>query len=118
MSEDSISNSLPVPQNPNRGVPFKFDDRIRCVLIKDEPYWSVLDTYKYYGNSSNSTRDWQRDFEELKQQGFKLPNLVDYVFVGADGKNKRPTPVANPRTFMRIAQVAKFKEWEPLRMRM
>jgi hypothetical protein len=117
MPNDSIP--LPTPQKSNRSVEFKFAENIRCVIINDEPYWSVLDTYKIYGKSSNSTRDWKRDKAELAEQGYDLPELVNHIFEGKEGnRNKQSTPVANMHTFMRIAQVAKFKEWEPLREKM
>jgi hypothetical protein len=117
MPKTSVAKLSSQPNDPN-SIEFLFDGKVRSVMIDGQPFWSILDTYKTYGNSSNPTRDWKRDLAELKEQGYNLPNLVDYVFAGADGKNKRSTPLANLEGFMRIAQVAKFKEWEPLRIHM
>jgi hypothetical protein len=119
MSGDSLSNLIPAPQGSNRPNEFVFDGKIRCVILNGEPHWSILDTYKHYGRSSNPNRDWARDQEELTEQGFEvLPFLVQHRFPDKSGKENRATPVTNLQGFMRIAQVAKFKEWEPLRQKM
>jgi hypothetical protein len=119
MSGDSLSNLVPAPQGSNRPNEFVFDGTIRCVILNGEPYWSILDTYKHYGRSSNPNRDWARDKNELAEQGFEvLPFLVDHRFPDKSGKENRATPVTNLQGFMRLAQVAKFKEWEPLRQKM
>jgi hypothetical protein len=118
MSGDSLSNLVPAPQGSNRPNEFVFDGTIRCVILNGEPYWSILDTYKIYGKSQNPTTDWKRHKETLELQGYNLEFLLDYVFVGSDGRKKKKTPITNLEGFMRIAQVADFKEWEPLRRKM
>jgi hypothetical protein len=118
MSGDSLSNLVPAPQGSNTPNEFVFDGKIRCVILNGEPHWSILDTYRHYGRSSNPSRDWKRDQKDLETQGlFGLPMVVHHVFPGSN-RNNETTPVANLEGFMRIAQVAKFKEWEPLRWKM
>src|SRR5437762_3357776 len=110
MSGDSLSYPLPAKQDPNKPKEFVFDDSIRCVILNGEPHWSVFDTYKIYGKSSNPRADWSRDIKELEDQGFDVVSKVQrYQFFNNEANKKtRSTPVANLQTFMRIAQVAKF----------
>jgi len=111
MSEDSKIIPIEFARN--------FDDHIRRVKIDGMWYFSILDIFKHYGQSRNTSRDWSRVQERLKTQGFDiLPKLVGYQFVGTDGKLKRPTPCVNFNTMLRIAQVTDFKHWEYLRQYM
>jgi hypothetical protein len=119
MPDGNIPKPVQFPQRANHAIEFEFGEQIRCVIINGVPHWSILDTYKIYGKSSNPTRDWKRDKAELEEQGLGLPILVGHIFQGQEGnRNKQSTPVTTLQGFMRIAQVAKFKEWEPLRMKM
>jgi hypothetical protein len=120
MSGDSLSNLVPAPQGSNRPNEFVFDGNIRCVILNGEPHWSIIDAYRIYGKASNPRSDWMRDLKELEEQGFDVvSNVRPYQFFNTEvNRHTRETPVANLPTFMRIAQVAKFKEWEPLRQKM
>lgn len=94
-------------------------EKPRGCLIGGIPYISILDAYRIYGKSSNPTRDWKRDKAKLERQRnndiHNLPICVDYVFAGEDGKNKKPTPIANEVQLLRIVQVVEFPEWDHLR---
>jgi hypothetical protein len=119
VSNDRLSQLVPSSQEPKQPKAFVFEGTIRCVILNGEPHWSVLDTYKFYGRSGNPSRDWGRDKKALEEQGFQVVSiLVDHQFPDKTGKENRATPVGNIQAFMRIAQVAKFKEWEPLRQKM
>jgi hypothetical protein len=120
MSGDKLSSLVPSAQGSNRPNEFVFDGKIRCVIMNGEPHWSIFDAYRVYGSSGNPRSDWARDTKDLEEQGFDIvSNVRLYQFFNANAnKRTRATPVANHLTFMRIAQVAKFKEWEPLRQKM
>lgn len=93
-------------------------DGIRMVKINNEAYASLYDLYKVHGHSSNPRTDWARDKVALAEQGQPVADLIQHDFTGKDGKRKPPTPVVNLEQLARIAQVAKIKEWEPLRQEM
>lgn len=106
---DLVTQQLPLIPEP---------EKPRTVILNNEVYVSILDVYRIYGKSNNPARDWNRDLKAMEEQGYKVPGLVLYQFPGSDGKLKRPTPIANEEQLARIAQTAKFKEWEPLRQEM
>lgn len=108
-----------VPQNPSNQLPlFPEPEKPRVCLIDGKAHISILDAYRIHGKSKNASLDWKRDKAELERQGYNISNLIGYAFPGADGKMKKLTPVANEEQIARIAQVAKFPEWEPIRQRM
>lgn len=90
----------------------QFDDRIRREEIDGVMYFSVLDTFQYYGKAKNPTTSWNTARKHIVKQGFDLSReILDRVLPGG----RRPTPLATLKAFLRIAQVAEFKEWENLR---
>lgn len=91
----------------------KMDDRIRRIEINGKMYFSVLDVFQHYGNSSNPTMAWKTALARLKKQGFKSSKeILELQF---EGQGQRETPVATFRTMFRIAQVTDFQEWEEIR---
>lgn len=91
-------------------------EQIRKTEIAGETFYSILDIFKFYGSGLNPSRDWKTTLERMKEQGYsQTTDLVDYVFDGADGKKKKPTPVANVKAFFRIAQATSFQHWELIR---
>lgn len=91
-------------------------EQIRKVEINSEMFYSVLDIFKFYGEGQNPSRDWKNTLANMKRAGYsQTTDLVDYVFEGADGKNKKPTPIANIKGMFRIAQSARFQHWEQIR---
>lgn len=97
----------------------QFDDNIRRVKIDNIWYFSILDIFRHYGQSSNEHNDWKRVQARLSKQGFNtLANLRGYAFAGSDGHLNQETPCVNFNTLLRIAQVANFKQWEYLRQYM
>jgi len=120
MPDKQLSLTMPNSEDPKQPTEFVFDNKVRYVIMKGEPHWSIFDAYRIYGNSKNPRSDWLRDVKELEAQGFDIVSYVrQYQFFNEKvNRRSRPTPVANMRVFMRIAQVAKFKEWEPLRQKM
>lgn len=103
---------------PQEGM---FGDGIRYVFVNGVPYFSVYDICERYTNRSlpNLARDIPKFFNRLKKQGFDVvSNVIEHQFYRSDGKINRATPVATYATFLRIAQVADFKEWEHIRQHM
>jgi hypothetical protein len=97
----------------------QFDNKVRRVKKNDVWFFSILDMFEHYGQSSNPTVDWQRTKDKLDVQGFDvLTNVLEHQFVRQDGKLNRPTPIVSFNTILRIAQVTNFKNWEYLRQRM
>lgn len=105
-----------VPQNPDQLPLFPEEPKPRGVVLNGIAYIAIYDAYRLYGYSSNPSRDWKRDRAELARQGYDIPKLVGHNF--GDNRNGQTTPVASEEQIARIAQVAKFPEWEPIRQRM
>src|SRR5258706_10880461 len=97
----------------------EFSSKIRQVMINGELHFSVLDVFALHDDARNAWRSWKRVEKRLSEQGFDVTSkLTLYQFIGAHGKKTRPTPVANFNTFLRIAQIADFKDWEEIRQYM
>lgn len=89
---------------------------VRRAEINGVMFYSVLDIFKFYGDSSNPTMAWKQTKERLRKQGFRGSNdLLEHSF---DGKGQRNTPVATLEVFLRIAQSTNFKHWEDVRRAM
>lgn len=74
--------------------------------------FSVLDVFKHYGKAKNATTSWQTVLKRLEKQGFdRSREILDRI----PDSGGRPSPYATFKTFLRIAQVTDFKEWEPIR---
>lgn len=95
----------------------RFDSTIRHTSIDEEMYFSVIDVFEYYGSGSVNPRvEWERAQKRLKEQGFDVvTKVLQHQF---DGQGQRNTPVATFNTFLRIAQIVTFKEWENIRQYM
>lgn len=101
-------------EEPKQLSIFQFDDRIRREIIGGVTRFSLLDAFKYYGNSSNPTMAWKTVLNRLRKQGFdETKEILDWR-PAADNSGK-PTPMVTFKTFLRIAQVTDFKDWEFLR---
>lgn len=91
----------------------KYWDEIRKVEIEGEMFYSVLDIFKFYGDSSNPTHAWKLTRERMKKQGYKGSNdLLEHHF---EGQGQRATPIMNEKGFFRVAQATPFKDWEVIR---
>lgn len=109
----SRNNIIPIQFAQN------FDNNVRRIKIDGVWYFSILDMFKFYGQSSNPNRDWKRTQVKLARQGFDVvPNVVQRQFEDSEGRLNRPTPCVNFNTLLRIAQVTDFKQWEYLRQYM
>lgn len=89
---------------------------IRSTTIDGETYFSILDVFAHYGGSKgqqNATQEWQKAKRFLKKQGFD--SSIEIIQLQFPGERQRKTPVATFEVFLRIAQVAEFKNWEDLR---
>ncbi|MBZ0315471.1 MAG: hypothetical protein K8L91_03565 [Anaerolineae bacterium] len=99
----------------------EFDGTIRKVIINGVMYFSVIDVFKHYGNAGNPHQSWETAKAHLIEQGFLSspkngePTDDKIKIHQFPGKGQRPTPVADFDTFLRIAMVAKFKNWEGIR---
>lgn len=101
----------------------QFHDRIRRVSINGLMFFSVLDIFKHYGNTTNAAQEWKTTELFLIKQG-AISN--DWAKAGDiesislrmhkfEGKGQRSTPIGTFKMIMRIGQVTTFKEWEPMR---
>ena len=82
-------------------------EEIRKVEIDNKMFYSVLDIFKYFGDSSNPTVAWKQTLDRMIKQGFEGSNdLLEHTF---EGKGQRQTPIANQTAFFRIAQATNFK---------
>lgn len=89
-------------------------EEIRKVEVNGEMFYSILDIFKFFGDSSNPTMAWKQTYERMIKQGFEGSNdLLEHAF---EGKGQRQTPIANRTAFFRIAQSTNFKHWEEIRM--
>lgn len=114
----SIENAAPQIHNPELGV--------RRVQIDGVWFFSILDIFKLYGETSNPTVEWAQVESFLIKQGaidplwqaegsMKIIGLRTYQF---EGKGQRKTPIGTFKMIMRIAQVTTFKGWESARDQM
>lgn len=111
----SLANSGNQPSQISLFQP-QFDAKIRRVEKMDVMHFSILDIYAHYGNSSNPRTEWAEDIEDLKEQGFDVVQfIVQHQF---SGRGQKETPCVSFKTFLRIAQIAKFKDLENLRQMM
>src|SRR5258708_5313422 len=102
-----------LPQKP------EFSSRIRQVVINGVVHFSVFDVFALHDDPHNARRNWGNAKKRLEQQGFDVvSNTTQYQFINNLGKKSRATPVANFNTFLRIAQVVAFKDWEHIRQYM
>lgn len=111
-------SNLPIqkPLLPPESVLDKLDDRVRRVILNHEEYVSPLDLLKYHGNKKNPTQSWRATLEYMKRQGYsQTTQIVDYQFIGVDGKKHKATPVINLVGFMRFVQSVEVPEWEFIR---
>lgn len=92
----------------------EFDGTIRKVIINGVMHFSVIDVFKNYGSGSTDVhKEWERAKKRLIEQGFDVPTFVsEHKF---PGRGQRPTPVADFDTFLRIAMIVTFKNWEGIR---
>jgi hypothetical protein len=111
----SVENAAPQIHNPELGV--------RRVQIDGVWFFSILDIFKLYGDTSNPTVEWAKVEAFLIKQGaidplwqaggsMKTVELRTHQF---EGKGQRKTPIATFKMVMRIAQATTFKEWEAAR---
>lgn len=107
---------VPQTESPRQLSFIPEEEKPRGCLIDGVAHLSIHDAYRIYGHSSNPKRDWQNDLKKLRQQG----NSTVFVLFSfeTNGKKTKGTSVANEEQIARIAQVAKFPEWEPIRQRM
>ncbi len=91
----------------------QFDSRIRRIEIDGVMHFSVLDVFQHYGSKANPIQSWAAAKRRLEKQGFdSSTQIVELQF---PGERQRKTPVATFTTFLRIAQVTDFKQWEHIR---
>jgi len=112
-----MSSKAIVPQSDPLQLPLiPEEEKPRGCIINGIAHISIHDAYRIYGKSSNPQRDWQNDLKKLRQQG----NSTVFVLFSfeTNGQKTKGTPVANEEQMARIAQVAEFPEWEPVRQRM
>lgn len=91
-----------------------FNEQIRRVEIDGEMMFSIIDVFKYYGSgSSEPKKEWARAKNKLAEQGFDVGTKMGlHQF---EGQGQRKTPIASLNTFLRIAMIVPFKNWEKLR---
>lgn len=118
MAMFDVEQSAPQIANPELGI--------RRVEINSVMYFSVLDIFKIYGDTTNPTVEWAKVQSFLVKQGaisedwnntssMKSIELLLHQFTG---ERQRPTPIATFKMVMRIAQVTTFKGWESVRDQM
>lgn len=91
-------------------------NEIRRVELNGEMFYSVLDIFKFYGDTTNYRQEWKTTLGQLEKQGFSYSTeIIQYQFEGSDGRRKAATPIANLEVFLRIAQATSFKHWEDIR---
>jgi len=97
----------------------EFSSRIRRVVISGEVHFSIFDVFALHDDPQNARRNWYRARKRLEEQGFDaVSNVTLHQFVDNLGRRNHATPVANFNTFLRIAQVVDFKDWEHIRQYM
>lgn len=110
------NNPKQLPLLPDESVLDKLDDRVRRTIINSIEYVSALDLLKYHGNKKNPTQSWRVTLEYMKRQGYsQTTQIVEYQFIGIDGKKHKSTPVINLVGFMRFVQSVEVPEWEFIR---
>src|SRR5579862_4996065 len=91
----------------------EFDSKIRRVIIDGAMCFSIFDVFALHDDPGNARRNWARAKKKLEEQGFDPVSKVTlHRFLDRLGRRSNPTPVANANTFLRIAQVVDFKDWE------
>jgi hypothetical protein len=91
----------------------EFDQRVRRVQIDGQIYFSILDVFKYYTDTSDPSTAWKYVLEFLEKQGFEGDKKI--LSLQFPGRGQRKTPVASYETMLRISQATTFKNWEALR---
>lgn len=91
-------------------------ENVRRAEIQGEMYYSVLDIFKFYGDTTNAAQEWKTALGTLEKQGFRSDiEIIQHRF---EGQGQRDTPVATREVFFRIAQSTTFKHWENVRRAM
>lgn len=91
-------------------------ENIRRAEINGAIHYSILDIFKFYGDTTNYRQEWQTVQKTLEKQGFRSGiEIIQHRF---EGQGQRDTPVAGLEVFLRIAQVTSFKHWENIRRAM
>ena len=114
----SIENAAPQIHNPELGV--------RRVQIDGIWFFSIIDIFSLYGDTTDARQEWKTVEGFLIKQGaitrdwskrsdVKNTQLLMHKF---EGQGQRLTPVGTFKMIMRIAQVTTFKGWEAARDQM
>lgn len=91
-------------------------EHIRRAELNGAMHYSVLDIFKFYGDTTNAAQEWRTVLGTLEKQGFRSDiEIIQHRF---GGQGQRDTPVAPLEVFLRIAQVTSFKHWEHIRRAM
>lgn len=94
-------------------------EHIRREEINGIMYYSILDIFKFYGDTQNYQREWQQVQKTLEKQGFGSDtDSVQLLMHKFEGQGQRDTPIATREVFFRIAQSTNFKNWEHIRRAM
>jgi hypothetical protein len=100
-----------------------FSSKIRRVEISGVMFFSVLDIFKHYSDTTNAAQSWRGVEAFLIKQGAiskdwtKSSDIenISLVMHQFPGERQRPTPIGSFKMIFRIAQVTTFKEWETMR---
>lgn len=114
----SIESAAPQIHNPELGV--------RRVQIDGTWFFSIIDIFSLYGDTTSPRQEWRTvegflikqgaiDAKWADGSGIKNIQLLMHKF---EGQGQRKTPVATFKMIMRIAQATTFKEWESARDQM
>ena len=114
----SIENAAPQIHNPELGV--------RRVQIDGIWFFSIIDIFSLYGDTTDARQEWKTVEGFLIKQGaitrdwskrsdVKNTQLLMHQFTG---QGQRLTPIGTFKMIMRIAQVTTFKGWETARDQM
>lgn len=91
-------------------------EHIRRAELDGTMCYSILDIFKFYGDTTNAAQEWKTVLGTLEKQGFRSDiEIIQHRF---EGQGQRNTPVASLEVFLRIAQVTSFKHWEHIRRAM
>ena len=114
----SIESAAPQIHNPELGV--------RRVQIDGTWFFSIIDIFSLYGDTTDARQEWKTVEGFLIKQGaidkgwekrsdVKNTQLLMHKF---EGQGQRNTPIGTFKMIMRIAQVTTFKGWESARDQM